>query len=93
MTDTNAEPIVPVNSVYSCPPWGERYQESARQRHGNFDGYPCAICGKDIRGEQRHGGIVTTAGTWTTDPNHPDSQGWFPVGAGCHRRFVVRSVL
>ncbi len=81
------------NYVYSVQPWGERYQERSSHKRGHFDGYPCAICGKDIPTTKapQYGGIITTDGEWTTDPNHPRSQGWFPVGSSCHRRFVRRS--
>jgi len=84
--------VTPRNYVYSVAPWGERYQETRSHRHGQFDGYPCAICGKDIPTDKatRYGGIILITGGWTTDPNHPDSQGWFPVGSACHRRFVVK---
>lgn len=82
--------MVPANSIYRVRPWGHRYQESARHRRGHFDGYPCAICGRDIRGEPTYGGIITIDGEWTTDPNHPRSQGWHPVGSNCHRRFVIK---
>ena len=85
-------PAVPTNSVYSVSPWGERYHQTQRQKRGNFDGYPCAICGKDIPTAKanRHGGIITIDGDWTMDPDHPRSQGWHPVGSECHRRYVVR---
>jgi len=80
----------PVNYTYSVLPWDERYQERSGHKRGHFDGYPCAICGKDIPTAKalRYGGVITTDGEWTTDPNRPDSQGWFPVGSDCHRRFV-----
>jgi len=82
---------IPKNSTYTVRPWAERYQQTQRQRHGNFDGYPCAICGKDVKQDRvKYGGIVTTEGEWTLDPDHPRSQGWHVVGADCHRRFVVR---
>ncbi len=83
------EQPIPKNSTYSVRPWGERYSETRQQRHGNFNGYPCAICGRDIpiNTATRYGGIITTDGEWTTDPDHPDSQGWHPVGSACHRRF------
>ena len=60
----------PTNSIYSVPPWGERYHQTQRQKRGNFDGYPCAICGKDIPTAKanRHGGIITIDGDWTIDP-------------------------
>ncbi len=82
---------IPKNSTYTVRPWGDRYQETNRQRRGYFDGYPCAICGRDIPVRSvKHGGIITTEGEWTTDPEHPRSQGWFPVGSECHRRFMMK---
>ena len=88
---------IPRNDIYSVPPWGDRYYkrlESPSHRRGHFDGYPCAICGKDIPVKSvAHGGIITVDGEWTTDPNHPDSQGWFPVGSQCHRKYVVKNVV
>jgi hypothetical protein len=87
------EQPTPKNYTYSVPPWGDRYRQTPGQRRGNFNGYPCAICGRDIPSDAdvRWGGIITSDGEWTTDPNHPRSQGWHPVGSNCHRRFVVRS--
>lgn len=91
MTKATAEDI-PRNDTYSVKPWGDRYYESQKHRRGHFDGYPCAICGRDILVTSvRYGGIITTDGEWTTDPNHPDSQGWFPVGSRCHRKYLVQS--
>ena len=34
---------------YSVKPWGDSYYESQRHHRGNFDGYPCAICGDALR--------------------------------------------
>ncbi len=82
---------IPTNNIYSVKPFADRYSETNRQQRGNFDGWPCAICGRDV-GDPKYGGIVTTDGKWTTDPNHPDSQGWFPVGPDCYRRFVIKEV-
>lgn len=91
MRTRKGEAGIPRNDTYTVPPWGDHYQESQRHRRGNFDGYPCAICGKDIPvATVRYGGIVTTAGEWTTDPDHPHSQGWFPVGSQCHRKYAIR---
>jgi hypothetical protein len=86
------EQAIPKNYTYSVPPWGDRYQETPSHRRGQFHGYPCAICGRDISStkEIRYGGIITTEGEWTTDPDHPRNLGWHPVGSNCHRRFVVR---
>lgn len=87
---------VPVNYIYSVKPWGKQYAErtakSYRRNGGGFDGYPCAICGKDVPLENstRYGGVVTTEGEWTLDPEHPYSQGWHPVGSACHRRYVIK---
>jgi len=93
MTTQATEERIPRNDTYSVPPWGEHYTEGRNHRRGQFDGYPCAICGKDIPVKSvRYGGVITTEGEWTTDPNHPDSQGWFPVGGHCHRKYVVREV-
>jgi hypothetical protein len=88
------EQPVPKNYTYSVKPWSDRYQDTPRHRRGDFDGYPCAICGRDIPTAKatRYGGIITTEGEWTTDPDHPRSQGWHPVGSDCHRRFVVKEV-
>lgn len=54
-------------------------------RHDNCDG-ECLICGRPLVEARAWWVHMTTTADLTDEPRHLDSQGYFPVGAGCARR-------
>lgn len=72
---------------YTVQAYGSHYKDRRGHRSGHFAGYPCAICGKDVK-EPRFGGFVGRDGEWL-DAGLEDN--WVPVGSDCHRRYLVRN--
>lgn len=46
----------------------------------------CIVCGKLLKRAPRFMVHLLTTGGFTSEKEHPDSQGYFPIGNDCARR-------
>lgn len=64
--------------------------ERNRERGGKPNTEPCLVCGRDVKDVLKHQVHFATDGTLfpvdEDNENHPDTQGWFPVGPECAKK-------
>lgn len=83
-----------MSNYYGVRPFsGKNFVRNSERVRG--DQQPCAICGKPVKEPKTAAWAVIVDGgsAWgndTSDPSHPGYMGGYPVGADCHRKFVVK---
>ncbi len=61
--------------------------EKARYNWGEFGSDQCILCGKKLGENPQYFHYLTNGNlTNSTDDNHPQSQGCFPVGSECAKK-------
>ena len=85
---------------YTVEPYSQGYSKNkAKYGHSGIDKdgdevTPCIICGRPVKDKQAIFVEITTGAEWFDKTRHTenDSQGAFPVGPSCHRKFRNKAV-